>query len=529
MPIKPLSSIENGWKQPVSRRRFLTKAAVAGAVLVARPWRSLWAAGDGAPAVITKRLPSLKFCGAAQFVSGTQHLLDTGKFRIVMDCGLFMEPENEKLNGKFTYDPKDIDLVILSHGHADHVGNLHQLIRQGFDGKIVTTDATRDIFDVVSGSIRNISESSGDRRGPSKDDLEKITERFFPVPYNTKAHLGGGLVLRYTDAGHMLGSTFIELWFEDTKLVFTGDMGPKDAPVLCQPSVLRRADYVMIESTYGGVTRKKEDWTELGTHINDAVNGGGSVLIPVFAAEKLQRLIYRIGQLKSSGVLPKDLRVISDSTSGNLITDVYRKYADYFDTTARSSERPFNFPGLIEMGSKDSLSTHGQPGIVYLTTSAMFDHAASPRHLAAMCENPKNTLIFVGYQSPHTLGGKIYAGDRRVTIRIEDMSGKVETPTKDIKMRIEKMSGFSGHADGAQLVEWMGNFGQLKQAFVVHGEKSRAQLQARQITEKYGFPASAPALYDVAMLDKSESVARKTEKAPEEQFGEAQGYDKQDY
>jgi metallo-beta-lactamase family protein len=513
----------------ITRRQFVTRAALATAGLAMQPWRSLWAEGTGPGIVTSASAPSLKFCGAAQFVSGSQHLLDTGRWKILLDCGVFMEPENDKLNGAFSFDPKEIDVVILSHAHADHTGNLHHLIRQGFRGKVICTDATRDIFEVVSESLTNIGLGANDRRTPRKEDLETIAESFFPVPYNTKAHLGGGLVLRYTDAGHMLGSAFIELWWDEEKFVFTGDMGPKDAPVLCEPSVLRRADYVMIESTYGGTTRKREDWTQLGTIINETITGGGSVLIPVFAAEKLQRIIYRLGQLKSAGVLPKDLRVISDSTSGNKITDVYRKYADYFDATARSSDRPFNFPGLLEMRSQEALATHGQPGMVYLTTSAMLDHAASPRHLAAMCEDRKNTLIFVGYQSPHTLGGRIYDGERDVAIRVESPDGKVEMLSRKIKMRVEKMSGFSGHADGAQLTDWMGNFGRLKQVYVVHGEKSRAQQQAQLITERYGFPAYAPALYDVAKLDKTESATRRTEESAGTELGETQTYDKQDY
>jgi metallo-beta-lactamase family protein len=381
----------------------------------------------------------------------------------------------------------------------------------------------------VAESALNIASNTGDRKGPTKSDLATIQGSFFPVPYNTKAVLGDDIVLRYTDAGHMLGSAFIELWFGDTKVVFTGDMGPHNAPVLCEPTILKRADYVLIESTYGGVTRPKEDWTRLGTAINETVERGGSVLIPVFAAEKLQRIIYRLGQLKAAGTLPRDLKVISDSTSGNLITDVYRKYADYFDTTAKAAKKPFDFPGLLEMSGREALATHGQRGIVYLSTSAMFDHANSPRHLAAMCGDPRNTLIFVGYQSPHTLGGKIYGGQRNVTIKMSNPNGGEEVVNKTIAMRIEKMSGFSGHADGAQLVNWMGNFARLKQVYVVHGEQSRAELQARQITERYGFPARAPQLFQTAALDKTDYITRMAEAPTPSGLAENPSYDQQDY
>jgi metallo-beta-lactamase family protein len=507
----------------MTRRQFVKRATLTTTALALHPWRSLRAAA-------TARLPTIKFCGAAGFVSGSSHLVDTGRWKILLDCGLFMEPENEKYNGQFSFSPHDIDLVILSHGHADHVGNLHHLVRNGFRGKIVCTDATRDIFEVVAESAVEIPDLGGQRKGPTKSDLEAIKHAFFPVPYNTKAVLGDDIVLRYTDAGHMLGSAFIELWFGETKLVFTGDMGPHDAPVLCEPSILRRADYVMIESTYGGVTRAKEDWTRLGTIINETVERGGSVLIPVFAAEKLQRLIYRIGQLKAAGTLPKDLKVISDSTSGNRITEVYRQYADYFDTTAKAALKPFDFPGLLELDSREALATHGQRGTVYLTTSAMFDHANSPKHLAAMCGDPRNTLIFVGYQSPHALGGKIYAGERNVNIKMSNPKGGEEVVNRTIAMRIEKMSGFSGHADGAQLVNWMGNFGRVKQVYVVHGEQNRADLQARQITERYGFPARAPLLFQTVALDKTDYVTRMTEAPPTPgAFEETRSYDRQDY
>lgn len=494
---------------------------MAGAAFTLQPWRTVRAA-------VAARTPTIKFCGAAGFVSGSSHLVDTGRWKVLMDCGLFMEPENEKHNGDFSFDPRHIDLVILSHGHADHVGNLHHLIRNGFKGKIVCTDATRDIFEVVAEGLMAIP-GGGSSRGPSKSDLSAISDSFFPVPYNTKAALGDDLVLRYTDAGHMLGSAFIELWFGETKLVFTGDMGPRDAPVLCEPAILKRADYVMIESTYGGVTRAKENWTRLGTIISETVDRGGSVLIPVFAAEKLQRIVYRIRQLKEAGMVPKDLKVISDSTSGNKITEVYRQYADYYDATAQTLEKPFAFPGLYEMTSREAMATHGQKGIVYVSTSGMMDYANSPRHLAAMCGDSRNTLIFVGYQSPHTLGGKIYGGERNVTIKLSKPDGTPEVLNKTIAMRVEKMSGFSGHGDGAQLVDWMGNFGRLKQVYMVHGEQSRSELMARQITDRYGFPARAATLFETVKLDKTDYVTRMTDEPPKSNFEVVETYDRQDY
>jgi len=502
----------------VTRRQFLKRASLVTLAMTLQPWRAVRAAAV--------RPPSIKFCGAAQFVSGTSHLLDTGRYRVLLDCGLFMEPENEQFNGKFSFDPQQIDLVILSHAHADHVGNLHHLIRQGYRGRIVTTDATRDIFDTVAG---NMMDRKGDSRGPSKEDLETIAASFKPVPYNTKIQVVDNLVMRYTDAGHMLGSAFVELWFDETKFVFSGDIGPHDAPILCEPSILQRADYLAIESTYGDVTRKKEDWTRLGTIIRETVERGGSVLIPVFAAEKLQRLIYRIRQLKQAELVPKNIKVISDSSSGNEITEVYRRYADYYDPTAKSLTKPFDFPGFYEMSSRDSLATHGEPGMIYLSTSGMIDHATSPKHLAAMCDDPRNTLIFVGYQSPHTLGGQIYAGDRNVSISWEASDGREEHVRKDIKMRVEKLGGFSGHADGAQLVDWVGNFPKLKQVFVVHGEKTRATDMARQIHDRWGFPAMAPTHFQTINLDRAETVARRGDAPALPQFTEMERYDPQDF
>lgn len=510
-------------KTRITRREFLKRAAWAAAALAFQPRRTVRAA-------VSAPVPSLKFCGAAGFVSGSSHLLDTGRWKILLDCGAFLEPETAKYNGQFSFDPKEIDLVILSHAHGDHAGNLHQLLRKGFRGPIVCTDATRDIYEAAVDSLVDRDPGRSDPDAIRQSDLNAVLDSFHPVPYNTKAVLGDDLVLRYTDAGHMLGSAFIELWFGETKVVFTGDMGPHDAPVLCQPTILRRADYVIMESTYGGVTRPKEDWTRLGTIITETMRDGGSVLIPVFAAEKLQRVIYRIRQLREAGAVPSNLKVISDSTSGNRITDIYRRYTDYYDATAKSLNRPFNFPGFYEMTGPQALATHGgQSGIVYISTSGMMDHANSPRHLAAMCENPRNTLVFVGYQAPHTLGGKIYAGERNVTIKLPRADGSVEVLPKRIRMRVEKLRGYSGHADGAQLLQWMGNFAQLKGVFVVHGEKSRAELQAHQITAHHGFPALAPRLYQTVMLDRKDYVKRISEQTPAPAFGVEEKYDRQDY
>ena len=483
------------------------------------PWRSVRA--------MATRPASIKFCGAAQFVSGTSHLLDTGRYKVLLDCGLFMEPENAAFNGKFSFDPKQIDLLVLSHGHADHVGNLHHLIRQGFHGKVICTDATRDIYETVAGNLMSID--AKDSHGPSKDDLGTLQQLFTPAPYNKKMLLADDLMLRYTDAGHMLGSAIVELWFGDTKFVFSGDIGPHDAPILCEPSILKRADYVAIESTYGGVTRKKEDWTRLGTVIQEAISSGGSVLIPVFAAEKLQRLIYRIRQLKQADLLPKNLKVISDSSSGNEITEIYRRYSDYYDGTAKSLVRPFDFEGFYEMSSRDAMATHGEPGVVYLSTAGMLDKANSPKHLAEMCENPKNTLVFVGYQSPHTLGGQIYGGQRNVEIVLGNPDKTETRLKKEIKMRVEKLSGFSGHADGAQLVEWMGNFSKAKQVFVVHGEKSRAIDMAKQIQTQWNFPAMAPKHFETIALDRTETVVRRGDAPPLPKFAELEKYDPQDF
>jgi metallo-beta-lactamase family protein len=454
--------------------------------------------------------PSIRFLGAARAIGGSCYLVDTGKTRVLIDFGLYPGEEAFQ-NNDIAFDPSTIDFVLLTHAHIDHAGRLPLLYRRGFTGKTLGTDATRSLLEVTLKMSLDASEKQGVLLY-NYHDYRRMMKNFQTVPYDQRLELNDDVSVRFRHSGHILGAAIIELWIKTTegllKIVATGDMGNESQPLLKKPEIIQDADYVLVESTQGPIKRSNTGYTAFGKEIRKTLNAGGSVLIPTFVLDRTQNVLYVIGVLKQSDMIPRETPVYVDSRTAQKITGIYRKYSKYFGQEAaehlESSGDPFSFQSSYHVSPREALRKHdsGRPAI-YISSSAMLDHANAPKHLLKMIENQKNLLAIVGWQAPGTPGWKLQRGDETIRIPIEqrkDGKGDVKIVEKTVKMKVMTFDMFSYHADGCQILTWLSNFAKLKQVFVVHGEKDNAIGMAKIITEKLGFKATAPERGEVAYL-----------------------------
>lgn len=446
-------------------------------------------------------MPKIRFCGAARAVTGSNHLLqlDSGK-QILLDCGLYQGQDEELAgnNSKFPYyHPADIDIVVLSHAHIDHIGRLPRLVREGFSGPIYCSHATRSLaaimlLDSASIQMQEAEERPDEEPLYNSEDVYKTMELFVAVGFERWFELCAGLRLFLRDAGHILGSASVvlELAREEAEpllLGFTGDVGRPARPILKDPKPMLPVDYLLCESTYGDRLHPSAfiEAEELLAVVRETcVERKGKLIIPAFSVGRTQELIYLLHELQNQGKLP-GFPIYIDSPLAINATEVFEMHPECYDKEMRDllhqRNDPFGFSGLHyvrESGLAKRLAKSPEPCII-ISAAGMMNAGRIKGHLFYQIEKEENTLLVISYCAPETLGHQVRSGTKWLQLRNE---------YKELRARVVIMDSFSAHADKHELRDFLANQKQgLKKLFLVHGEYPSQQVFAKFLEEEEGF------------------------------------------
>ncbi len=444
----------------------------------------------------------LTFYGGAKIVTGANHLLDTGKIKILVDCGLFQGSRfAETLNyEKFSYDPKEIDYLLLTHAHADHVGRVPKLYREGFRGKIFAVYPTIDLTKVSMPNslslIRDEAKEDGHEPLFHEEDLINSLLLMHGVDYGQTIDLDKDTKAVFKNAGHILGSSIVEIIHKDTKICFSGDLGNPPNLLLNDPDI-PNADYVVVESAYGGRMHegRKERRAILEKVIDETVVCGGTLMIPVFALERTQEILYELNGLFLEKLLP-NVPIFLDSPLGIGLTGVYENYPNYFNSSTQklinSGDDVFNFPQLRLTNTVDASKAINkvQGPKVIMAGSGMSNGGRILHHESRYLSDSQSAIMFVGYQVENSLGRHILDGAKKV---------KIYGQTIPVNCKVIAVGGYSGHADQKFLLEWLEKADskwKIKNVFVVQGELKSEEILAAKIKEKLKLEAVVPSLGD---------------------------------
>ena len=481
---------------------------------------------------------NITFLGATKTVTGSNFLLEGAGKKILIDCGLYQGKAREERENyeDFSYNVQDIDCLLLTHAHIDHSGKIPKLYVDGYRNPVIATKATCDLCGIMlpdSGHIQEMENEWKNKkrlregkpaRNPlytAKDAIDSL-EIFRPVNYDEIIEIDENISVRFNDAGHMLGSAIIEVWVKENgetkKIVFTGDLGNNDLPLLDSPTMIDTADYLVMESTYGGrLHMKNEDKAELFLNIvAETLEKGGNVIIPSFAVGRTQEILYEINKLKEYRTDEEFIKkyeilmkapVYVDSPLAISATEIFRMNTNLFDEEVRnaieSGDNPLEFPGLKFTRTADeskALNESTIPSII-ISASGMCEVGRIKHHLKHNLWNPNNTILFVGYQAPGTLGAKIVSGEKKVKIFGEEIA---------VNARVEYIEGYSGHADQEWLLNFIYSFiTKPKHIFLVHGELEGQKVLKDKIIENTGISVTIPDYGESYKLDKNIHITSK--------------------
>src|SRR5919201_130391 len=483
----------------------------------------------------------LAFLGGATTVTGSQFLLDTGAARVLVDCGMFQGSPNETIRNRlpFAYDPRSLDALLLTHAHLDHCGLIPHLVASGFRGPIFATAGTSELAGIVLLDAAKLQKEFAERAlkrerhhhhlphdaeaalrsaGPAVEthideplydeaDVLAAMRAFRGVAYGDEVAVANGITARFVDAGHILGSAIIVVRADGRTLAFSGDLGRRDSPIVRDPTVVTFADYVLMESTYGGREHEPEAQAaevlaETAKTVNDA---GGVLLIPSFAIGRTQDVIWELDRLLAAGRIPK-LPLYLDSPMASKATDIYRRHPEYFDDDMRAllakNAEPLDYPDARvtnDVAASRAIKDAPRPYMI-VASNGMLTGGRVLSHLRDLVDDPNATLLFVGYQGEGTLGAHLQQGVRQIVI---------DGAQREVRCRVLSIDGFSAHADEPGLLEWIGGFATGKRpgdagfprtVFVIHGDPA-AEAALEPKVRALGFNTHVPSWRELVTLE----------------------------
>ena len=436
----------------------------------------------------------IQFIGAVRTVTGSMHLVEANGKKFLLDCGLYQGKRSEarERNENFPFDLREIDFIILSHAHIDHSGNIPQIVKKGFDGKIFSTSATRDLASIMLLDSAHIHEKDAEylnkklkKRGEpliqplyTVNDAVKSLEHFIGLPYRKEIEIASGINLIFYDAGHLLGSaiTVLNIVQNGTKirLAFTGDLGRPYKPILRNPQLIGNVDFLITESTYGSTVHEEIESVEnkITEIVIKASERNGKIIIPAFSVDRTQVLIYILYKLFRENKIPK-LPIFIDSPLAVSATEIYRLHPECFDEEMRnllmSGYDPFDFSALhyiTDVEESKKLNHYDKPCII-ISASGMCETGRILHHLANNIENPRNIILIVGYMASETLGRKLKDGAKRVKILGDEY---------DVRAEVISIDALSAHADREELLAYISQIDRrhLRGIFIVHGEEEQS-------------------------------------------------------
>ena len=487
----------------------------------------------------------ITFLGAAKTVTGSNYLVEAAGKKFLVDCGMYQGAAEDEFDNQapFDFNVNEIDFMLLTHAHIDHSGRIPKLYNEGYRNPVYAHKATCDLCSLMlpdSGHIQEMEiewknrkrERRGEKALPpmyTAEDAARCLEIFKEVNYGVILEIPPEIKVRFNDAGHMLGSSIIEIWVEEdgkiTKTVFSGDIGNNDIPLLNEPTMISETDYLVMESTYGNRLHiRNDEKAEMFLKIvSETLSIGGNVVIPSFAVGRTQEILYELNKIKENTEDEEFIReyktlmktpVYVDSPLAISATEVFRENMDLFDDETKAEiergDNPLEFPGLHFTTTADesrALNENIIPSII-ISASGMCEVGRIKHHLKHNLWNPKNTILFVGYQAPGTLGYSIVNGAKKVKIFGEEIA---------VNARIEYIEGYSGHADQEGLMNFIYSFiSKPKHIFLVHGEAESQEIFKEKVESETGIPVTIPEFgetYDVKeQIEMTHKIERKVSK-----------------
>ena len=450
----------------------------------------------------------ITFLGAAGTVTGSKYLLRAGGSTVLVDCGLFQGLKELRLRNRepFPVPPESIDAVILTHAHLDHSGYLPALVREGFRGPVFCTPATAELCEILLLDSAHIQEEEAEfanRHRTSKHtpalplytilDAERAVERLRPVEWGTEARAAEGVSFRYDPAGHMSGAAMATVTAEGKTVLFSGDLGRPGDPLLPDPAPPREADYLLVESTYGNRMHYPGDPAdELAEIVNRTVGDGGVVLIPAFAVGRAQLLMYHLHALKLAGRIP-DVPVFLDSPMASRATAVFAEHPEAHHLTPEEVEAVVATAQPADTVKQSKAIDHMHVPRIVISASGMATGGRVLHHLKVFAPDPRNTVLFAGYQAVGTRGAQMVAGARTIRIHGEEIP---------VRANVEVLDGLSAHADYVEILEWLSKLPRApKRTFIVHGEPAAAAALRDRIEERFRWHCVIPEHAQREVLD----------------------------